>query len=285
MIEELRELWRFRELLISMVQRELRIRYKNSALGFLWSFVNPLATTAVMTLVFNRLLQNGVENYSAYVLAAYLPFMFFQSSVLDSAQSILGSLPLVKKIYFPREILPLASVISNFIHLLLGFVVFFLLLLGVYILHPKVVPFQLTTIYLPFLMLISFILSVGLSLIVSALNTYYEDVKYMMSVAMYLLFFLCPVMYFEEGIANTNMNVHSHGLWFKLYNLNPVAVLSDAYRKILLAPQPIHTPNGLAQPLPIMWNYVGYAFVISTLIMIGGYRMFNRMKWGFVERP
>src|SRR4051794_13396881 len=100
MLDELKELWKFRELLLSMVQREIRIRYKNSALGFLWSFITPLATTLVMTLVFGVLLNNKVNSFSAYFLAAYLPFMFFQFSVLDSAQSVLIALPLVKKIYF-----------------------------------------------------------------------------------------------------------------------------------------------------------------------------------------
>ncbi|RYD39626.1 MAG: ABC transporter permease, partial [Verrucomicrobiaceae bacterium] len=101
---ELRELWRFRELLLTMVERELRIRYRNSALGILWSFLSPLATTAVLTLVFGYLAPtSGAKNFSAYILAAYLPYLFFQQSVLDSAQSVLSQVDLVKKIYFPRE--------------------------------------------------------------------------------------------------------------------------------------------------------------------------------------
>src|SRR5688572_880007 len=126
MLGELKELWKFRELLVSMIQRELKIRYKNSFLGFFWSLINPLITVLVMTLVFKGIMANTTPNFSSYILAAYLPFMFFQLAVLDSAQSVLGALPLVRKIYFPREILPLSLIIGNFIHLLLALLVFFL---------------------------------------------------------------------------------------------------------------------------------------------------------------
>src|SRR5512147_373606 len=102
MLAELKELWKFRELLLSMVERELRIRYKNSILGFFWSLINPLVTVAVMTVVFKYIAGNQTSNFGAYILAAYLPFMFFQLAVMDAAQSVLVALPLVKKIYFPR---------------------------------------------------------------------------------------------------------------------------------------------------------------------------------------
>ncbi len=270
-----------------MVQRDLRIRYKNSAIGFLWSFINPLITTAVMTVVFGGLLNRGVNNFSAYILAAYLPFMFFQMSILDSAQSVLVALPIVKKIYFPREILPLAAVISNFIHLMLGFVVFFLYLLQAYLRDPQSIPFQATTIYLPVLLLISFMISAGMSLIVSALNTFFEDVKYMVGILLYLMFFLCPVMYFMEEVAASNY-VHQNPWIFKLYNLNPIASLSTAYRQCLLAPPNPGIPvsgGRIHTPLPIHWGWIAYDAVVGVVLLVVGYALFNRLKWKFVERP
>ena len=126
MRKELKELWSYRELLYVMVQRELRIRYKNSALGLIWSFLNPLFQVLVMSFAFKVFLKVGGPSFTVYMLSAYLPFMFFQTCVLDSSQSILLQLPLIKKIYFPREILPLACVFANLIHLLIGFVIFFL---------------------------------------------------------------------------------------------------------------------------------------------------------------
>src|SRR5205807_1600667 len=127
---EAKELWKYRALLFSMVSRELAVRYKNSVLGFLWSMLNPLATVIVLTIVFKYIANNPIPNYTAYVLAAYLPYMFFQMAIMDAAQSVLNSMGLIKKIYFPREILPLSSIIANFIHFLLAMAVFFAYLLA-----------------------------------------------------------------------------------------------------------------------------------------------------------
>jgi lipopolysaccharide transport system permease protein len=286
-IEEIRELWRFRELLIVLTQRELRVRYKNSALGFLWSFINPLVTTFVMWLVFGKMLGNGVDNFSAYVLAAYLPFTFFQFAVLDSAQSILAALPIVRKVYFPRETLPLATILGNFVHLLIGYGVFFLYLFAVYAASGfRENPYQLTTWLLPFLMLISLCFAAGMGLLVSALNTFYEDVKYVTSVVMYLLFYLCPIVYFHETVAK---KLEGDTWLFRLYMLNPQAVLSVAYRKALLAgvkiPVTIDKIPYDVQPSPMPWTWIGYAAVVSVLTLAFGYHVFNRVKWRFVERP
>jgi lipopolysaccharide transport system permease protein len=285
MIADLKELWSYRELLFVMVQRELRIRYKNSFLGIVWSFLNPLLQVIVMSFVFNTFVNIEVKNYTAYMLAAYLPFMFFQSSILDSAQSVLAQIPLIKKIYFPREILPLASVISNFIHLLLGFAILFGLLLFAYVRDPRVFPIQGTTVYLPLLLIISLMLSTGFGLIVSALNTFYEDIKYICQVLLYLLFYLCPIIYFAEQVANSNKNNQTGFLLYKLYNLNPIASLSHAYRKVLLAPTDVKVRGEIATPLPMPWDYVAYCFCFSLFVLVFGYWLFNRMKWKFVERP
>jgi lipopolysaccharide transport system permease protein len=283
MLNELKELWRFRELLLSMVERELRIRYKNSVLGFFWSLLNPLITVVVMTLVFKNFLANDTPNLSAYILAAYLPFMFFQMCLLDSAQSVVVALPLVKKIYFPREVLPLTMVISNFIHFLLALLVFFLFMICfVWVQDPRVFPISWTVVFLPILLIIHLALVTGLSLLISALNTFYEDVKYIVSVLLYLLFFVSPVMYFSENVW------HSFRNWpagYVLFHLNPVATLCTAYRKVLVAPQPVKTGNIVIDALPLDWALIGYAAVFSFSILALGYWVFNRMKWRFVERP
>jgi len=285
MLADLKELWKYRELLISMVERELRIRYKNSMLGFFWSLLNPLVTVLVMTLVFKNLLGNTMLNYSAYVLAAYLPFMFFQTSIMDSAQSILSALPLIRKIYFPREILPLASIIGNFIHLILALLVFFAYLAVVYLINPQISPFQLSALLLPLLILINLMLALGLGLIVSALNTFYEDVKYITGVALYLMFFLCPIMYFSEAVMYSKALEPRPTIYF-LYHLNPVATLCTAYRKVLLAPQPVDIGGVDRVPsMPLDWQMLGIAALTSFAILVFGYWLFNRLKWRFVERP
>jgi len=285
MLSELKELWRFRELLLTMVERELRIRYKNSILGFFWSMLNPLITVLVMSFVFQNFLTDGIHNATAYLLAAYLPFTFFQLCLMDSAQTILVAMPLIKKIYLPREILPIASVISNFIHLLMAMVMFFVYLLAVYIIHPGQWPFQATSLFLPVLLLINLCLSLGLSLFISAFNTFYEDVKYIVGVITYLMFFLCPILYFEERVANNGLNQAWGGKLYMLMNMNPMFTLSNAYRKLLLAPTKVEVDHHLVNPLPLDWRYVGWAAFVSIAILIGGYSTFNRLKWKFVERP
>lgn len=284
MLDELKELWKYREMLFTMVQRELKIRYKNSVLGFFWSLLNPLITVVVMTVVFEYIQQQQTPNLSAYILAAYLPYMFFQLCLMDSAQSVLNGLDLAKKIYFPREILPLTMVISNLIHFLLALVVFFAYLLGIYLMHPAIVPFQWTTVYLPVLVVVNLALVTGLSLIISALNTFYEDVKYIVSVLLYLLFFVSPIMYFSETVYNAPV-VKDHPWLFYLYHLNPVATLSTAYRQVLLAPTQVTTQGHSYPPLPFQWGLFAAAAISSGLIMVGGYAFFNRLKWKFVERP
>lgn len=292
MLEDLKELYRYRSLLISMTRRELRIRYKSSVLGFLWSFINPLVTVLVLTFVFKYVYKNPTPNFSAYVLASYLPFMFFQMAVMDSAQSVLGNLTLIKKVYFPREILPLSQVLANFVHLLLAFLMFFAYLAFIYVRDPRSLPFQPSSLFLPVLMLINLCLVTGLSLLVSAWNVFYEDVKYVVSIVLYLMFFMCPVMYEIERV------YYSLGrIPYDLYVTNPESMIVVAYRKILLAPQPyVHDqlvrkgPDGnvmkqiVEAPVPISWKGILVAALISIFILIYGYRTFNRMKWRFVER-
>ncbi len=290
MLADLKELWRFRELLWAMVERELRIRYKNSALGFLWSLLNPLVTVAVMWSVFTFLLGNNTENYSAYILAAYLPFLFFNMALMDSAQSVLGSLNVVKKVYFPREILPLASVIGNFIHFVLALGVFFMFLFGVWAFTGfQVAPFTWRLVALPLLLIPFFALVVGCSLLISALNVFYEDVKYILSVFLYLLFFVSPVMYFSETVRSALAGRANGALIETLYHLNPVATFITAFRKVLVPPGRIEIiQDGVAvkvPPAPFDYTMVGVACFLSFVLMVFGYWVFNRMKWRFVERP
>jgi ABC-type polysaccharide/polyol phosphate export permease len=279
---EVKELWKYRGLLWSMVRRELTVRYKNSFLGFFWSMINPLLTVLVLTFVFKVIQKNHTPNFSAYVLAAYLPYMFFQQAIMDSAQSILSSLSLIKKIYFPREIIPLASIIANYIHFCLALVVFFIYLFALYVYGGMKVPtFMWTTIYLPILLVINFLLATGIGLWVCAINTFYEDVKYLVGTILSLLFFLSPIMYFSEAVYYPERNLNH----YFLFHLNPIATLSMSYRKILLAPQPVDV-GGVSYPaMPLSWKLIGITGIFSVLVFFYGYHVFNKWKWRFVERP
>jgi ABC-type polysaccharide/polyol phosphate export permease len=287
MIAELKLLYAKRELLWAMVERELRIRYKNSVLGFFWSLLNPLVTMCVMWVVFKFLLGNATPNYSAYVLSAYIPFMFFNMAVMDSAQSVLAALPVIKKVSFPREILPISTVLANFVHLLLALVVFFVFLLVVWLNTDREnFPFTWTLALLPVLLVLTLMFTMGMSFIVSALNVFYEDVKYVTSVALYLLFFLTPVMYFSENVLHRTRDMGALGEAIYIgYHLNPVAVIATSCKQVLLKPGPVDIGGQQipASPLPL-YLYLWTA-AVCIVIFFAGYALFNRMKWRFVERP
>ncbi len=279
----LTELYKYRELLATLVVRELKIRYKNSALGFLWSLIVPLVTVAVLTIVFKRVMGMAIPNYSAYVLAAYLPWMFFNTALMDSAQSVIGQINLVKKVYFPREILPLSFVIANLVHFGLAMLVFFAYLL-LYV-HAPLLP---SMFWLPLLLIVHLALITGLCLAISCFNVFYEDTKYVVSIALNLLFYLTPVVYFSEQILTAK--VFSFGppnLVYILYHLNPMAVLMSCYRKCLLPP--IHAQTGVITQhhitnVPMSPWLIAIAVLVSFGVLIGGYRMFKTREWEFAEK-
>ncbi len=290
MIADLKELWRFRELLGAMVEREIRIRYKNSLLGFFWSLLSPLVTVIVMTLVFKFIQGNKTESYSIYILAAYLPFLFFQLALMDSAQSVLSALPVVKKVYFPREILPLASIFANFIHLLLALLVMCIFMGAIWAYYRGPSPFNQHIWFLPVLLVVNLALSTGLSLMISSLNVFYEDVKYVVGIALYMLFFLTPVMYFNETVFYSSENYGQLGrTLFFIYNLNPIATLATVYRKTIVASGQIEvrvdSVNEMRPALPFDYLHFGIAVFVSFTLLFLGYALFNRLKWKFVERP
>ena len=280
MLAEFRELYRYRDLLMVLVARDIKVRYKRSALGFFWSLINPLMQTLVLTIVFKHVLKIQQPNYSAWVLAAILPWTFFQNSVLDAAQSILLHYTLVKKVYFPREIIPLSSVISNLIHLGLSFLVFlvYALVIGIH--------FGPMLLWLPLLVFFHFLLNVGVALTVAAMNVYYEDVKFIVQIVVNLLFYTCPIIYttahivaWDEGLTHgQNLASPESDRLFFLYRMNPVASLIIAYQKVLLS------RAAPLDPRPLDPGVLGITFLQCLLIAVFGYLFFNRRKWEFAER-
>ena len=232
-------------------------------------------------------MDNKMPSVTVYILAAYLPFMFFQMALMDSAQSVVGALPIIRKVYFPREVLPLAAIASNFIHFLLALSLFFIYILVVWIRHPQIPPFSWTMLLLPALLFVNMCFACGVGLIVSALNTFYEDVKYLVGFALYLGYFLCPVMYFSENVYYSN-NLIERGIRDQVYfayHLNPLAMFCTAYRKILVAPSPVSVNNQFVPALDLDWGLLSITAIFSILLLIYGYHLFNKLKWKFVERP
>lgn len=295
MREELRELWKFRELLFVMVQRELKIRYKNSVIGFFWSLLNPLVTVIVLGVVFKIVFQNSVPNYVAYLLIGVLSYGFFQQSVLDATSSITSSLDLIKKIYFPREIFPLALIISNFIHFCLSILVYLVYLTVVWLVFGRsgTFPIQWTTTLIPFVMVMQLCLITGVGLYFCALNVFHGDVKYFLSIGLFLGFYLCPIVYFSENVHSIEAPVAQQRIVHLAYHTNPAAMQILAYRQLILPPPQVPKPNVrtvddkpiFLEPVRVDWRLILINAVISVGTFLLGYRKFNAMKWKFVERP
>src|SRR5688500_2626204 len=268
------ELWHF-------LRRDLKVRYKNSRFGFVWSIMPPLMQVAVITFAFRHAttFAAGFPNYSAFVLVAIIPWTYFSTAILDSSMSILMMYGLIKKVYVPREVIPLSAAISNFIHFLLSWLVFAVYWWGVRRLLGDSTPILWTTLLLPYLILVQFMLVTGICLLVSCLNVFYEDVKYIVSVLLGLGLFVLPIMYVVEQVKVKNV------LTLFLYTYNPLTVLMTAYRKILLeAPPPEALPNGASYP-PLDYGSLLYAGLFSFVVLVGSYWYFNRRKWQFAERP
>lgn len=282
MISELKELFKYKDLLKQLVIRDLKVRYKNSVLGFFWSLLNPLVQVATITIVFKYIMRIGIPNYSSYLLVGYLPWIYFQMALLDSSQVVLMHRDLLRKVYFPREVLPISVVIANLIHFLLALVILFVYLLFYrFFMHGS--PILLTVIWLPVLVLLQTLFIMGLTFVVSCLNVFYEDTKYILSALLNVLFYLTPVMYVSELVYVHLPQAH-RGLLYKLYLLNPLNILTDAYRKTLLPPFSGNTKGFNLASLPLDYGMLGVCAIICIVVAAAGYAFFNARKWIFAER-
>jgi ABC-type polysaccharide/polyol phosphate export permease len=229
MLGHLRELVQYRELILNLTIRELKARYKSSALGFLWSLLNPLGMMLVFTFVFTVMMPSSqMEKYPLFLLCGLLPWNFFSAGVMASINSIVGNANLVKKVYFPREALPMSAVFANLVNFLLGLLVLFAAL---FIFRARFSPWLWL---LPIVILIQTCFILGIAFILSTANVYYRDTLMIMDTVMLAWFFLTPVVYpitnlpTSYTVLGVTLNVHR-----LMYILNPMASLIAAYRDLL----------------------------------------------------
>ncbi len=287
-VETFRELWLYRSMLVLFVKRSLRMRYKNSKVGMLWSAVFPFVQVFVISLVIGRVLGSGPSNLSAFMMCAFLPWMFFNTAVLDASSSILGHMPMIQKVYIPREILPLSTVLANLIHMMIALVVF---LVYRYVFTtaafgwPGLPPKEV--LLLPVLILIQTMFICGLSLVLCVWTTFYEDVKYLIQVTLSIYFYSLPIMYFAENIF---FSPRIPEAWryklYHLYLLMPMTWNVVAFKQAFFERQNIAGPN---QPMtisaPFDYRLLAYSAAMSLVMLLVGMAYFNKMKWKFTERP
>lgn len=224
----LRELLRYRSLVLNLVLRDLKSRYKRSVLGFLWSLLNPLAMMLVFTVVFTIIMPSKIENYPIFLLCGLLPWNFFTGALMVSINSVAGNANLVKKVYFPREVLPISAVLASLVNFLLGLAVLFVVLI---FFHGHFSPWLWL---LPLVILIQTCFTLGVALFLSAINVYYRDTLMIMDVVLLAWFFLTPVVY-SNSILPPNYQVLGMSVDIQrvMYIVNPMASLIAAYRDLL----------------------------------------------------
>lgn len=214
-----KRLLNFTELLYNLTIKELKVRYKNTILGFLWSLLNPLLLMLVLSVVFSIILKIGIEKYPVFLLCALLPWAFLNNSIAISTTSIVDNANLIKKVPFAREVIPLSVVLANLIHFLLALIVLFVFLL---IFKVRLTVFALL---MPFVIFTQLLFIIGISFITSALHTYYRDVRYIMEVILLCWFYATPIFYSTSFVPDKMLNI---------YLLNPMACMVIVYRDILL---------------------------------------------------
>jgi ABC-type polysaccharide/polyol phosphate export permease len=227
--QRLQELIRCRELIWQLVMRELKARYKNSVLGFLWSLLNPLGMMLVFTVVFTILMPNNqIEKFPLFLLCGLLPWEYFSAGVMVGTSSIVSNGNLVKKVYFPREALPISSVLANLINFLLAMLVLFGALI---VFRARFSPYLWL---LPVVIMIETWFILGVVLFLTTLNVFYRDTTMIMDVVMRAWFFLTPVVYAMEVLPRKyvlfGQTLDVHRL---MYILNPMASLVQTYRDLL----------------------------------------------------
>jgi lipopolysaccharide transport system permease protein len=216
----------YRDLFYNLVIRDLKVRYKKSALGFVWSLLNPLLMMVVFTIVFTILTVPNLENFPVFVLTGLVAWNFTAGSVLGAVNSIVGNASVINKVYFPRELLPASLVCSNLVNFLLTLIVLFGFILAFQIqLTPMVL-------LLPAIIAIQFVLVLGIALIVASVNVFYRDVGVILEVGVMAWFFLTPIFYQLERIPN--IELLGIDMWRWVYILNPMASLVTDYRYILI---------------------------------------------------
>jgi lipopolysaccharide transport system permease protein len=258
MSAHLMELVGARELLFSWTRRDFKVRYSQSVLGAAWAILQPFSLMIIFSAVFSVFLKVPTDGipYPIFAYTALLPWTFFANSLSFSIPSLVSNMNLVSKIYFPREILPLSSIMVCFVDFMIASSIFVLMLLFYR------VPVGPAILLVPLALIIQMILTFGISLLASAINVFYRDVRFVVPLALQIWMYVSPIIYPVNLVPER---------FRPFYFLNPMAVLIDTYRRVTLFNQ---MPD---------WPYLGLAALLSVLLMVVAYRYFKRAEREFAD--
>lgn len=253
-----KDLYAYRELLKTNVKKEIRGKYKGSFLGVIWSFLNPLLMTLVYAIVFPYLLRGAnYDHYTTFLIIGILPWNWFLTNINQGTFTILANSGIIKKVYFPREILPISVVTSGLVNFLITCVIMFIFLIC------SGIGFSIYILYLPLVIIVQYLLTLGILFITCAINVYMRDFEYIINFIMQMLFYATPILYSVEIFENSFIG--------SLIKINPMTTIINCYRDILYW----HNQPHLISLLIV--------FGVSLLLCIVGLKIFKHLSKGFAE--
>lgn len=251
-----KKIYCYRELLKNNVKKEIRGRYKQSILGVIWTFLNPLLQLAVYAFIFPLILKTTQPYYVIFVCVGLIPWTFFTATISQSTWAVIGNANIVKKVYFPREILPISIVTSNMVNFLISTIIIIVFCLAYGLGISKYIVFY------PIVLLIQYLLQLGISFILSAITVYFRDLEHFVQIALMLMFYATPIVYSGDSIPSA----------FRfLIEYNPMAHVLNAYRDIFYN-----------QTMPDIFHLF-IVLVVALFVTIVGYFIFKKLQKGFAE--
>lgn len=254
----LKNLYKYRELLKTNVKKEIRGKYKGSFLGIFWSFINPLLQVLVYAIVFPYLLRSSTDNYLVYIITGLIPWTFFLTMISQGTTIIKANAGIIKKVYFPREILPISIVVSG----LVNFFISCLIILIFCLIFQVGITWHL--VFLPIIALIETILILGIVFILGSINVFVQDIEYIVQFILSMLFYGTPIVYELSMFKDA-------GILAKLININPMTQIINAYRDVFLYH---NIPNFVS---------LGIVFIISLILLGIGILVFKKLEKKFAE--
>jgi len=253
----IKNLYEYRELLKSNIKKDIRGKYKGSFLGVLWSFINPLLSVAIYALIFPFILKTNQDNYVTFLIIGILPWNIFTTVISQGTFCILANAGIIKKVYFPREILPISVATSGLINFLISclIILFFLLVSGIGI--------SWYILFLPLVIIIQYILTLGIIFITSSINVYIRDLEYIVNFFVQMLFYATPILYSSDLFSGSKIEM--------IINLNPMATIIGGYRDILYY-----------QTMPNMRALL-LVLLLSIILFFIGRCVFYKLEKGFAE--
>lgn len=258
MLKDIKRVFEYREMLKNNVRKELRARYKGSVLGFFWTFLNPLLQLVVYSIVFSTVMKVKVPNYNytIFLFVGLVPWNFLAASVQQSTMIITANSNLIKKIYFPRIILPLTITLTNLVNMLLTFVIVFIAL---FIFGSQI---SIWYTFLPVIIIVETIFVLALTLFLSSITVYFRDLEHITGIILMAWIYLSPVIYPSEYIPSSVFN---------LFKMNPMFSIIESYRDVLMFNRQ-----------PDMFGLL-YVLMLSVILLITGYLVFDKLQKRFAE--